>query len=819
MILRRIIASLLLALVATAPAAAQTALLINPDTTDFDLVARSAAQATVELRVPVRPNLPGAEIRRWSITQVGRIVSPAGSKLEFQGSAAQQQLAITLNLINLNVSGPYVLTAEFAAPSPPPDSSAAPQKPTDPPPAPKPPLEQTIQFKLNKPAAELRISTPLQLSHTMYHPWHSTLEPSKFSLNESGGKSWVKIDPASWSVELRRGSEPAEAGRLAVELPPSVDGWGQADAKLSLSGLVSIGTATGTLTVRAAQLASQSAEFAVTIVTRISPLWVLLMILIGIVLGVYFRGSLVEHRARLEAAIPAEQEIGRLDATRKKTPDPEFAAKLAAARKALAEVIDTPASTAEAIRTATADAAKKREDIVKTLGELTNTLRAELDTWRRIAAMNEPLPASVGPEQERLRAVAEDLTGKLELEGLASVVRDKKGTLSERGEKLRDAIEDWLTNVESLKAPVKPWPNAPLADALRDINSEAAKLKQTLDAANTAASADATWKLLAESAHLVRSMQARLSRRALGRIKVIGRAIGAALLARDAALRPQADAIEHAIETFDQFDATNVLAPERLVPALDALHAAIESGISAAWNDPATQPKLDDGNFIEALEALEKRPKPGAPATPGVMPAAPAAERLRAALATVVEAATREPPVQWKLELEASEATVSDPVRVQVHVTVPDGRAAPALTLRWFEGADLIAVTEPGTLEHVFTFSQPGPAQVSVAAEDKASGASVRATLIIQVQALHGARVIAALEADYERTVCLENLISGAIILVAGWLIFSPTFVGSLPEFFAAFLWGFSVDIGAAKVRELTDSVKALKPTIPIPKT
>jgi hypothetical protein len=41
------------------------------------------------------------------------------------------------------------------------------------------------------------------------------------------------------------------------------------------------------------------------------------------------------------------------------------------------------------------------------------------------------------------------------------------------------------------------------------------------------------------------------------------------------------------------------------------------------------------------------------------------------------------------------------------------------------------------------------------------------------------------------------------------WLIFSPTFVGTSAEFFAAFLWG-----GAAKLRELTGSLKALKPKI-----
>jgi hypothetical protein len=97
------------------------------------------------------------------------------------------------------------------------------------------------------------------------------------------------------------------------------------------------------------------------------------------------------------------------------------------------------------------------------------------------------------------------------------------------------------------------------------------------------------------------------------------------------------------------------------------------------------------------------------------------------------------------------------------------------------------------------------------------AGASMSAQLIIQVRAVHGALAIAAAEADYNWVVGVQNLISAAIILWAGWLIFSPTFVGTISDVFAAFLWGFSVDIGAAKVRELSEPVRALKPSLPVP--
>jgi hypothetical protein len=297
MTLRRVIVPFALGLACTTGAAAQTTPVIVLDSTELELSERSAAKQTVDFLIPAKFNSDGVKIRRWSISHGGKIINPAGSKIELRHVADQRAtLFASFSLTNLNMAGAYVATVEFTAPEPPkaagatgttqvgeqrlsatpvsasgePKSGAAPptggeQKPAGTPP-PKD-LEQTVQLKLTKPAAELRVSTPLQFTNTIYFSGVSTLEPSKITFNETGGKSFVKIDPTTWNVDLRRGSDPTEANRLTVWLPSPINGFDQAVASVSLDGPISIGTASGTLTVRTAQLAAQTADFALTVVT------------------------------------------------------------------------------------------------------------------------------------------------------------------------------------------------------------------------------------------------------------------------------------------------------------------------------------------------------------------------------------------------------------------------------------------------------------------------------------------------------------------------------------------------------------------------
>ena len=51
------------------------------------------------------------------------------------------------------------------------------------------------------------------------------------------------------------------------------------------------------------------------------------------------------------------------------------------------------------------------------------------------------------------------------------------------------------------------------------------------------------------------------------------------------------------------------------------------------------------------------------------------------------------------------------------------------------------------------------------------------------------------------------------MIAVIGYGIFRSTFIGTFEDFLTAFLWGFTVDVGIAKVRELATPLLARVPT------
>jgi hypothetical protein len=807
--------SLVLALCAilTARAEAQNTALVTLDSTDLELVERSAQKTTVTFTIPARLATAGVKLRRWSISQDGRLIDRGATTIDFQMSAdGTPELVAKFDLSELNASGRYQTTLEFVAPKP-----AAPAE-----------LEQTVQLKLNKPAAELRISTPLRIERTVYLPsrWPFDylpswllfeLIPETIILTESSGKSWVNIDPQKWDVVLRHGDDAPEGQPLQVTLPTSIDGWGQAKATIELDGPVSIGTTSGTLTIRAPQLAAQTVDFAVTLVSRVTALWLLPVIVTAIGLGWYFRDYLEKRRGRLAAIVPAEQELATLDDLINATADRTYRDSLERTRDTLVGKIEEKAGTPETIAKATAKAATEREAVAKAISDLRDKLGTSLQAWSRPGTVKEPLPDEVALVLNTLRDLVNGLTKSLE-DGLLTEVNGRLTDLVPNVTfKLREVLREWLSQFNDLKStPPAPWPETPLSTKLSGIVAEADKLAHELDGPD---SAEALWKVLLSAGTLLGHFKQDL----LGTVhdKVVATANLARVTVRKFGpkLGPKADAIEAAAAALpDEAGAGKKTAAAEFTDRLKSLRAAMVDGLSAAWNDTAHPlPGLEQGNFSTALAALENKLQPAEKDLSEEAPPIRTGADIAAELARIPERVTTTAVPKWKIVLEASAATVSEPVTVRARLIVPLGSNQPDVTLSWSKVGIPVGQSAPGTFERSFAFSEPGPVAVGVVAVDSV-GASDSATLILHVRAVHGARTVASVQETLANVEWIQNIGAGAIITVAGWLIFSPTFTGAFPEFFAAFLWGFSADIGIAKVRELTESVKGLKVPIPIPK-
>jgi hypothetical protein len=814
-----IIRALILLVCSLAPAWAQ-AQIVTLDTTDLDLSERAAGKTTVEFTIPAKLLTPGVRLVRWNITQGGKLVNAANSRIDFPGPDATKPVVLAgFDLMHLGAAGSYLATLEFTAP-PAPSSETANPPPGTTRPAPRE-QSQTVQLKLTRPAAELRVAAPLKIEQVHTFPAQFALAPGRFTLAESAGKSWARIDPSPWNVELRRGDAPVEAYKLRVWLPSSVNGWGQADATVELDGPISLGTSSGTLTVRAPQLAAGTVDFAVTVVSRMHVLWLLLPIALGITGGLVLRNRLEARRTRLEALIPAKQELETLAALIDKAKDDAFERRLQTAHGELQRVMRARRSTPQVITEATKAAAAEREKIVKEMTDLTNKLRADIDAWHRCAAVKDPLPENVRPALTELREKVEEAAARLEVGELNAAHEIVKHDLAEPVRALRDAIGDWLDSLAALKT-VPAWQDTKLATELTTINGSVDRIRQALTPAETA---DPLWKVLLDVADVLGRLKVRLFGYVGGdQVRNGAATISKALLARDRKLKPQADAIDNAILRLPApATAETVLGADTLVDALQDVRNAVVEGLKSAWgDDPKPLPGLAEGRFLEALKELEKKPLKAAEGTLNDTESpqrrgAVTADDVRRSFEGVAEPAARTTAVPWTVMLDAREAVVSQPVMVRVLVIVPEGGTPPELSLSWYLGGEFVGVTAPGTLGRPFIFDTPGTAVVEVRATD-AAGTHYTARRTVTVLRPDDTLTVEALEEQLARAERAQNLISTVLVAVIGWLIFSPSFIGTFPEFVAAFLWGFSADVGAAKVRELTESMKGLKATLPLPK-
>jgi hypothetical protein len=89
------------------------------------------------------------------------------------------------------------------------------------------------------------------------------------------------------------------------------------------------------------------------------------------------------------------------------------------------------------------------------------------------------------------------------------------------------------------------------------------------------------------------------------------------------------------------------------------------------------------------------------------------------------------------------------------------------------------------------------------------------ASAIIQVRPQHGFSAVHQIVAQLGKDELTQSIVSGFFIVAAGYAIFQGVWSGTFMDFLGAALWGFSVDIGAAKVREIASPL--LSRPVPLP--
>jgi hypothetical protein len=778
---------------------------------ELTIPARLASTTDTVLRIPVlyAPGTPGRslELRTVRVTEGGRPADREAFRFALEpGESGLPTLAAAIDLRRIPDAGTYTVVVRA--------THLGPQAPG----------AQSLEFTFTRPAAELRLPSPLRLERVWGLGW-SGLRPGAVVLTEIGGAAAITPSNRVWRSELSGPRDRPLAGRLEVTLPAGIDAWGQGEATLSAGGSLPLGSSSAIVTIRSPQLANRSVDVAVELVSRVSRAWLLVAIMLGIALGYLVRVRLEERRQRTAAEMAVEEQRERLARLLREAVDPEVRSDLDRELGRLATALEAPVRSAESLNTAAAGAAERIEALLEDLQKRRAELRARVAAWRVALGHPEAQPADVATELRRaldgLAGAERELTA-----GWASTVESFLDAEDQRlPVRMREAIKSWLVQLAPLER-MGAWAAGPFVRAGARIEAESAPL------ANMPASPsrEQLRELLDRTALLSAGVRHDLLGSGLRAVEDVAEDVLRGLEGEGE--KAIAGEIQRAREALDALRSApraeedlNTVA-ERVHALRAALVIALRKAVRKAEGDAAPDPPgLTKGDFAAALEDVLARRAAGLhrPPPDRALGRRRSGEVLQErGSAPGAEPATPPPgaevlPAAWSMVIEADPLTPNEgePVTLRARVTSAQGAPLPVIVTWEVDGRWVGESNHSGPLEHVFTPARPGSLLVRARALDPASRTGADAELTLEVRPAAGWVAIRRLARRGRYQEVVQTIVSGLLIAAAGYVIFEGAFVGTFSDFLAAVLWGFSVDVGVARVRELAQPL--VERTIPAP--
>ncbi|HEX5273639.1 MAG TPA: hypothetical protein VFW33_24250 [Gemmataceae bacterium] len=743
------------------------------------------SEGTCELTIAIRCTPPeafaGLDLQTISVALKGQPLSRETVRFRRGDGAEPPAVVMVVDLGKAAEAGTYTVKAQPG--------------PSDPA-QPLPPLE----FTLTRPAAELQAAAPLRVERVVYLPWvWDRVDPTELRITEKANKSDLVPAIKCWTCDLRR-ADGTPAGRLPLQLE-RIEAGGQGCLTIKNADLSGLGRATGTYTVRSPQLAGDSFETTVEVTSRVTAFWLLLTVVAGIFLGYLVRTSLEARRLRALALIPANELLQSLNEGIESAADPKLRQDLEDVRKELRTEMGRVRATPETIDAAVKKATDKRDQLLKQAEQLRAELRKRVETTRVDLGpadnQPEPIRGIVQAASQSLGAAA----AALDSGHLQSVKQDLDDLDGRLRAELPPAAGRWATDVAEALSSLEDWPETRLAEAKKSAEDDLAALGRV--------NPDDPKALLAGTRKLWIDLAGGAIRGAMGTAFAQAKEVLRGL--RGLEEHPPPDRVLGALGQAGEGLEANLRQPwpDALGPAAESLHAlraALGRALTAAvpepegGGEPTPPASLAQGRFVQAFrEILAARPG-------GDQLLGREEERRAAAVEHREEAEPLPAPPPagtWSVSLEArSDPVVRQPLWFRARLTAPEGSEVPKVTVRWFLGGRLVKEDGSAPLDLLSIPARPGA--LAVRAEATAADGSVRfAEQRLTVREPEGAEALPVLEADLKRYEGLQTAVSGVLIALIGLVLYRGTWVGTLEDFLVAFLWGFSVDVGVAKVREL----------------
>jgi hypothetical protein len=747
-----------------------------------ELTVLPAEGAVFQQRVPIRTvpadAIGGLRLHTVAIIRNGRLLDPG--LIDCQVDAASETLVLKAELAKLADAGTYTVKLD-AGPA---DASL-----------PAPPM---LEFALSRPAAELQLNAPLRLERVVFLWGYSWWRPTQAALTERSGKSAVTPLSTEWICELR-GDGGRPAGRIQLVLPPTIGPGKQGQICVKDKEAPSLGKSTGTLVVRSPQLATEVFEATVEVTSRVCEFWLLATIAVGIGFGYWARVGLEGRYRTQQAAVFAAERLQSIETAINKAKDPTLKTDLESIRDALQSERNRATATPETIEAAARAAETKLADRLRKFTEQEAALRTKIATLRTDLGLPDRQPKSVA-------AILRE--AETNLAGAARTVNDGELTAAESSlDNLRERIlgklqgfgEEWTVQLQRALKSFSPWLQTRLPEVADRINSQIKELggkneiKPLLQSTRQLQS-DCAGGLLGFAAPEIVEQARDIHRRlADGHEPNVANELTALQQAADAVESARAEASSESLATL----------AEKVQLLREALVATLKAANPRPAADHAAEPidGLADENFDKALKVvLDRRSGERLLATArGIGPAdaGPIAPQPR------LEDVRTAGSFTWDIALEApSIAVAGQPVVLRVRVIGAPDAVPPLARVRWYIN-DVLAKEGPQELEYTLLVLQPSTWAVHVQA-DSTTGENREARLTLQVGPSELGAPLPDLVKQMKKTERKLTLVSGILIAVIGVLLYRNVFVGDLGDFATAFFWGFSTDIGLAKVRELS---------------
>jgi hypothetical protein len=638
---------------------------------------------------------------------------------------------------------------------------------------------QLLTVTLTRAAGELRMTSPLRIRRIVTIPWLSaSVKPETATISEASRLVAVTPFDIRWRVDLSDGNDPA--GVLNITLPARLEAGKQYAVSLSAASVHGLGTANGTLTVRAPQLTSGTFEQAVEVKSRLSFFWLFLTLLIGIAGGVLVRTRAEKKRLRAGALLEASAQRKAIEDRIPRTPDAEDAEALKSELLALARVMADRSSTPEQIRAKAGEATTTANRIVTDANARHQQAVARLAQMKSAAGPSDQyageVAALVAGLHQRLSEIAKHIDAGQARTALARL--DEVETSFKP--KLRDALTRWSGEVTDALAEIGTWPDLPSG-----IDGARTALQALDPAADPAAS-------LAAAANLARALRYDVFGRTLRNIARVAETVAEEITKMKDRTKTADDAIAELrarAGTVAAWQGDVAGEPLRdIASAVRSLRRAMKDMLADAHAQLKVAVPQAEGEFLAALAELKKSARE---VRLGAQPAP------QPGVTIPYDTAAAPPPVSPAAEFRiviSGDAVVGQLLRFRV--VPPDVRS-----VDWSVNGAKQSSGPESTFAYVARSAEAVAVTASIEREDRSRTSAEIRIEVIEAPAIESDAALAVQQRGAER---VQTAVAALLIVLAGMLIFKGSFVGTFEDFVAALLWGFGTDVGLARVREIS---------------